>query len=87
MTNEGDETLATTLRCILVNYRSPWEMLHVCLDSLLGGGAGARCEVTLVDNASGDAVLEQVKAEFPAVKIIEMETNPGFHASVHRGLA
>ncbi|MHB8793711.1 MAG: glycosyltransferase family 2 protein [Thermoleophilia bacterium] len=73
--------------CIIVNYRSPWEMLECCLHSVLRqDDSGASCRVTLVDNASGDGVIDQVRQEFPEVNIIEMPGNPGFAAAVNRGL-
>ena len=73
--------------CIIVNYRSPWEMLERCLRSVLRqADTGVTCTVTLVDNASGDGVIEQVRHEFPEVNIIEMPGNPGFAAAVNRGL-
>lgn len=73
--------------CIIVNYRSPWEMLERCLRSVLRPAEnGVACSVTLVDNASGDGVIEQVRQEFPEVNIIEMAGNPGFAAAVNRGL-
>lgn len=61
-------------------------MLRDCLASLLAVDGGS-CEVTLVDNASGDGVLTRVKEEFPAVRIIQLEKNLGFAAAVNQGLA
>ncbi|MBI5870209.1 MAG: glycosyltransferase family 2 protein [Actinobacteria bacterium] len=73
--------------CVIVNYRSPWEMLERCLRSVLSqADSGVTCSVTLVDNASGDGVVGQVREEFPEVRIIEMPGNPGFAAAVNRGL-
>lgn len=85
--NRGDTLKAPTVRCILVNHRSPWDMLQACLDSIFSNRAGSACEVTLVDNASGDSVLEQVRKKYPRVRIIELENNLGFAAGVNRGLA
>jgi len=73
------------IRCILVNYRSPWDMLKRCLDSLTEAG-GNVCAVTLVDNASGDGITGQVRAAFPDVCIIEMPGNAGFASAVNRGI-
>ena len=74
-----------SVRCILVNYRSPWEMLERCLESLLEPGGGGPA-VTLVDNASGDHVMDEVRRRFPAVTIIGLDANLGFAAAVNRGL-
>lgn len=78
---------ASRVGCVIVNYRSPWEMLERCLRSVLSqADSGVTCSVTLVDNASGDGVIEQVRQEFPEVRIVEMPGNPGFAAAVNRGL-
>lgn len=73
------------VRCVIVNYRTPWEMLASCLDSVTAGPDG--CAVTLVDNGSGAGVLDQTRARYPAIEIVEMGGNPGFAAAVNRGLA
>ncbi len=77
----------TSVRCILVNFRSPWDMLERCLDSLYGDSENPGCMVTLVDNASGDGGIDQVRKRFPQVDIIELDANLGFAAAVNRGLA
>lgn len=72
--------------CILVNYRSPREMLWRCLGSLFAPGTGA-LTVILVDNASGDGVAEAARSGFPGLKLVSMPENAGFAAAVNRGLA
>ncbi|MHB9111992.1 MAG: glycosyltransferase family 2 protein [Thermoleophilia bacterium] len=85
--DKKSEPEATSAACVIVNYRSPWEMLERCLRSVLRpADTGVACSVTLVDNASGDGVIERVRQEFPEVNIIEMPGNPGFAAAVNRGL-
>lgn len=74
------------IACILVNYRSPWDMLKSCLESI-SASTGASVRVTIVDNGSGDGVLDQVRKTFPATNIIELGRNAGFAAAVNRGLA
>ncbi|MFA5802763.1 MAG: glycosyltransferase family 2 protein [Thermoleophilia bacterium] len=76
---------AQKVRCIMVNYRSPWDMLARCLDSLTETG-GNKCAVTLVDNASGDGMISRVRAAYPDVRIIEMPGNAGFAHAVNRGI-
>lgn len=84
--------------CILVNYRSPREMLERCLASLFnesaevtsevtpGGAPALRLRVTLVDNASGDGIAFSLQQVFPELNIINMPFNAGFAAAVNRGL-
>jgi len=72
--------------CILVNYRSPWEMLEQCLSSIFTDNSDTGCSVILVDNASGDGIIERVREEFPQVRVVEMGRNAGFAAAVNRGL-
>ena len=77
---------ADLVGCVIVNYRSPWDMLGCCLDSIFAECTEIPCKVCLVDNASGDGVIDLVRAEYPAVNIIEMPENAGFAAAVNRGL-
>lgn len=72
--------------CVIVNYRSPWEMLKGCLESVTRESDAVPCRIIIVDNASGDGVIAKVGDEFPAVEVIEMPGNPGFAAAVNRGL-
>ncbi|MHB1391306.1 MAG: glycosyltransferase family 2 protein [Thermoleophilia bacterium] len=72
--------------CIIVNYRSPWEMLRQCLESVRRESATTPCRIVLVDNGSRDGVVDLVREEFPDVLVVEMPGNPGFAAAVNRGL-
>lgn len=72
------------IRCILVNYRSPLEMLRDCLESVAAAGPGVA--VTIVDNDSADGVIEQLRPDFPDVQVVQMGHNAGFAAAVNRGL-
>ncbi len=80
------ENTGVTVECILVNYKSPWEMLERCLRSLRDASGEAPLKVTLIDNASGDGVIERARSDFPDVRIVEMGRNAGFAAAVNRGL-
>ncbi len=86
----NDRENASRVACILVNYRSPWEMLERCLRSLGGDdgdkAAGDGGRVILVDNGSDDGITGRVRAEFPEVTVIELGRNAGFAAAVNRGL-
>ncbi len=76
----------TSIRCILVNYRTPPEMLRRCLASITGS-AGASSAVTIVDNASGEDTLDDIGTEFPQVQLIRSNRNLGFAAAVNLALA
>lgn len=84
--NEKNNEGKHQVRCILVNYRSPWEMLKRCIDSIMSDSGEIACAVTLVDNASGDDVIHRVASAYPQVQIVEMTKNAGFAAAVNRGL-
>ncbi len=79
------ETVSTA--CIIVNYRSPWEMLKSCLDSVFASSGGIAARVILMDNCSGDGAARRAEQEFPGLELVEMPTNLGFAAAVNRGLA
>ncbi len=79
--------MTARVACILVNYRSPLEMLERCLNSIFDTAGDVPVRVILIDNASGDGVLEQAVERFPQLVTIRMPDNPGFAAAVNRGLA
>jgi hypothetical protein len=79
-------TPATAIACILVNYRSPLEMLERCLSSLLPPSAALRPNVIIVDNDSRDGVAQKIKTDFPEVTVVGLDSNRGFAAAVNRGL-
>lgn len=76
----------TPVACILVNYRSPWEMLSGCLDSIFANAGEVPVRVIVVDNASGDGIPARVSEAYPRVVVIDMPGNLGFAAAVNRGL-
>lgn len=82
---EKNTGTSSRVRCVIVNYRTPWEMLESCLESVTAVPDG--CAVTLVDNGSGDDVIDRARNRFSAVELIDMGGNPGFSAAVNRGLA
>jgi GT2 family glycosyltransferase len=79
----------TTLSLIIVTYRCKDEALG-CLRSLYeeGGLAGieAQTEVFVIDNASGDGIIEAVVAGYPQARAQELTTNIGFSAANNVGL-
>ncbi|NLT06940.1 MAG: glycosyltransferase family 2 protein [Solirubrobacterales bacterium] len=69
---------APKLEVVIVSYRCRDHVL-ACLDSLerhpLRGG---EMVVHLVDNASGDGTVEEVRRRFPAVEVVALDRNAGF---------
>lgn len=69
---------APSLAIVIVSYRCPG-LLKACLSSIernpytLGPST-----VTVVDNASGDGVVEAIRGQFPHVRVVELEQNVGF---------
>jgi hypothetical protein len=69
------------LSVILVSYRCKSEVLE-CLRTLFCGGLdGLVAEVFLLDNASGDGVIDEVRVSFPDVQAEELPGNIGFSAA------
>ena len=71
---------------VVVNYNGG-DLTLDCLGSLLATDWPAeRLHVVLVDNASTDGVVARVRAEFPAVTVIESSDNRGFGAGCNLGI-
>ncbi len=81
----------TDLSIIIVSWNVR-ELLRRCLASIAAsmGGRPAEChrpyEVIVVDNASRDATVEMVRAEFPWVRLIVNVENAGFTRANNQGL-
>jgi GT2 family glycosyltransferase len=66
------------LSIIIVNYRG-WKQLRECLNSLSGfSGISFRTEVIIVDNNSGDGLLEVFRSDYPRFIFILNKVNGGF---------
>lgn len=61
---------------IIVNYRSADHTLN-CIKSLLQQ-EGIELEILVVDNASGDHSVQQIRTAYPEIKLIENPHNDGF---------
>jgi hypothetical protein len=61
------------------------DLLRDCLQSLYQN-TRRRFEVIVVDNGSKDGVREMLAGEFPAVKLIENESNAGFTKPMNQAL-
>lgn len=62
---------------IIVNYNTR-DLIIECLKSLYDKTTGLSFEVIVVDNASSDDSVEQVRLKFPQVRLIESQENLGF---------
>ena len=74
------------LSVIVVNYKSR-DSLMECLAALEAGGAPARREVVVIDNASGDGVAEALAGAFPGARLIANRENVGYARAVNQGIA
>ncbi len=72
------------IEIIIPNWNG-WTMLQDCLASLEKQSSG-NFSVTVVDNGSTDASVENIHRRFPAVKCIVLPYNIGFSAGVNRGI-
>lgn len=66
----------------IVNYNTR-EELRACLDSIRGEQPA---QVIVADNASTDGSASMVRATFPAVLLLENNTNPGFCAAANQAI-
>jgi glycosyltransferase involved in cell wall biosynthesis len=76
-----------TLSVVVPNYNHG-RYLKAALDAHLGQTA-APCEVIVVDDASTDdsrAIVEDIAARHPAVRLIRVARNGGVNAAINRGL-
>ena len=74
------------LSVIIVNWNAG-AYLPAALDSLLRAQGNLTLEVWLIDNASGDGSVAQVRQRYPQVRIIPNTENRGFAAANNQGLA
>ena len=65
-----------SVTAIIVNYRSAAHALN-CIHSLQEQ-EGVNLEIVVVDNASGDDGVQQIRAAYPDIRLIENPNNDGF---------
>ena len=70
---------------VIVTYRCR-EFALRCLDSLAAQLPGALEQTIIVDNASGDGVVEAVRKRYPQVRILTRQRNVGFAAAANAGI-
>lgn len=78
--------MAETRFSIVIVHRNGEHMLMNALDALMRA-IGSDDEIILVDNGSSDASVRQVRAAYPAVRIIDNGCNNGFARACNQGLA
>ncbi len=74
------------LSIVIVNWNTR-EHVRACLESLRTHPCGGDSEIIVVDNASEDGAAEMVRASFPEVRLLAMESNLGYAAGNNRGFA
>ena len=75
----------TDLSIIIVSYNTQ-ELTLACIDSIFRSSSKVKSEVIVVDNASTDESVKEIKKRFPKVKIIENSKNVGFAKANNMGI-
>ena len=70
---------------VVIPVHDGWPLTQRCIQ-LLEAQTLAH-QVIVVDNGSDDGTAQRLKASFPAVRVLELETNTGFPAACNRGAA
>ncbi len=65
------------LSVVIVNYNTK-KLTMDCIQSVLNSKLNFQYEIFVVDNASSDGSVEQIKSEFPHVHVISNKENVGF---------
>ncbi|MBP7690393.1 MAG: glycosyltransferase family 2 protein [Anaerolineales bacterium] len=73
------------LGIVILNWNTR-DLLRACLQSVLAAPGPLTFRVCVVDNASSDGSAAMVRAEFPAVLLIENPVNNGYAAGNNLGL-
>jgi N-acetylglucosaminyl-diphospho-decaprenol L-rhamnosyltransferase len=75
------------VRVVVVNYRAG-DLTLACVSHLAALRYPAdRFEVVVVDNASGDGLVDRLRAEWPNVRVVANADNRGFGAGCNAGIA
>lgn len=74
------------LSTIIVNYNTE-AYLKQCLHSVYSSESRLNLEVIVVDNNSHDGSRRMIKRDFPQVRLIENDENPGFARGNNIGIA
>jgi len=74
------------LSIVIVTYRHR-DAVMACLATLPAACGDLSYEVLVIDNASGDGLIEELARSHPGVRGIQSPANEGFARGVNRGLA
>ncbi len=74
------------LSVVVVTYRSRPHIV-ACLDSVDRACAGLAAETLVVDNASDDGTVDEVRAHAPWARVVQTGDNLGYAKAVNRGVA
>lgn len=80
-----DKTTGVSMSIIIVNYKSSDYLLN-CIKSVLESELNTKFEIIVIDNASSDEGLAQVKKKFPGVIFVDADKNRGFAAGNNIGI-
>jgi GT2 family glycosyltransferase len=73
------------LSVVIANWNTA-ALLKECLASLTSSSFDGLLEIIIVDNASSDGSVAMVRQEFPSVRLIENNCNPGFARANNQGI-
>jgi len=71
---------------IVIICWNDWKVIENCLGSIFEGAGGLDLEVIVSDNGSTDGSVERIRAQFPAVRVIENKANLGFAKGNNSGI-
>ncbi len=82
------QATAPDLSVVIVSWNT-CDLLAACLHSVLQEAEAAQLavEIFVVDNASTDQSVTMVREQFPAVALLENDSNPGFATANNQALA
>ncbi len=69
---------------VIVTYQSK-EYISRCIQSIRESARGISVEIIIVDNASGDGLIELIRTDYPEIILIENKENKGFARGVNQG--
>jgi GT2 family glycosyltransferase len=75
----------TTLSIVIVSYNAR-DALVRCLESLHAAPPRIAHDITLVDNASTEPIVDTVRRKWPGVRVIPQAENRGFAAATNAGI-
>lgn len=71
---------------IVIICWNDWKVIEGCLRSIFAGTHRIEYEVIVSDNGSTDGSVERIRAQFPAVRIVENRANLGFAKGNNAGI-